>query len=333
MKIDNSNIEIIPSPQNISIYAKDTITLPQSSHISFINIKPDLRITTAAKQLCEDLKNNHNCNWSISYGEGYKSAISAAINKNLRIQEYKISSKISTNQTLVNIEAGSIASICFAIQTIRQLIMQYGLILPSLQIQDFPEIPVRAYSYDVSRGRVPKLSWLKTLVDQLSLYKYNQLQLYVEHVIDLDDTIESWIGHSPLTCNEIIDLDEYCYARGIELVPTLATFGHMYEILRSNSYKHLGEFPEQAERPFSFVERMMHHTLNPTNPNTIPFISKRIKDYASLFKSNKFNIGADETFDLGCGESKNVAEKIGVANLYSSYIKTVSYTHLTLPTN
>lgn len=321
MKIDNSNTKIIPSPQNISIYAKDTITLPQSSHISFINIKPDLRITTAAKQLCEDLKNNHNCNWSISYSEGYKSAISAAINKNLRIQEYKISSKISTNQTLINIEAGSIASICFAIQTIRQLIMQYGLILPSLQIQDFPEIPVRAYSYDVSRGRVPKLSWLKTLVDQLSLYKYNQLQLYVEHVIDLDDTIESWIGHSPLTCSEIIDLDEYCYARGIELVPTLATFGHMYEILRSNSYKQLGEFPEQSERPFSFVERMMHHTLNPTNPNTIPFISKRIKDYASLFKSNKFNIGADETFDLGCGESKNVAEKIGVANLYLSYIK------------
>ncbi|RFT22759.1 glycosyl hydrolase family 20, partial [Gardnerella vaginalis] len=160
-----------------------------------------------------------------------------------------------------------------------------------------------------------------TLVDQLSLYKYNQLQLYVEHVIDLDDTIESWIGHSPLTCSEIIDLDEYCYARGIELVPTLATFGHMYEILRSNSYKQLGEFPEQSERPFSFVERMMHHTLNPTNPNTIPFISKRIKDYASLFKSNKFNIGADETFDLGCGESKNVAEKIGVANLYLSYIK------------
>lgn len=326
MDIKESTIILVPYPQKLKITGNDSITLPESSYISFKNIKPDTRITTAGKQLCVDLKNQFNFDWNVSYGDGYKSAINVSINKDLCAQEYKIYTSLANNQPRINraiitVEAKDIQSICFAIQTIRQLIKQFGTSMPLIEIEDFPKIPVRAYSYDVSRGRIPKLSWLKILVDQLCLYKYNQLQLYVEHTIDLENTIESWIKHTPLTCSEIIELDEYCYNRGIELVPTMATFGHMYEVLRSPSYKNLGEFPSQSQRPFSFVERMLHHTFNPANPQTIPFISKRIKDYAALFRSNKFNIGADETFDLGCGESKEIAQKDGVANLYSSYVQ------------
>ena len=32
----------------------------------------------------------------------------------------------------------------------------------------------------------------------------------------------------PLTAQEIMELDDYCAARHIELVPSLSTFGHMY---------------------------------------------------------------------------------------------------------
>ena len=40
---------------------------------------------------------------------------------------------------------------------------------------------------------------------------------------------------------DILELDRYCLDRGIELVPSLSTFGHLYKILGSKpvSYTHL----------------------------------------------------------------------------------------------
>ena len=54
MDIKESTIILVPYPQKLKITGNDSITLPESSYISFKNIKPDTRITTAGKQLCVD---------------------------------------------------------------------------------------------------------------------------------------------------------------------------------------------------------------------------------------------------------------------------------------
>lgn len=77
----------------------------------------------------------------------------------------------------------------------------------------------------------------------------------------------------------------------------------MYMNLRTREHRGLGEFPEDADRPFSFIERMEHHTLNAANPKSHDFASRLIEEYAPLFRSRSFNIGGDETFDLGRGRS------------------------------
>ena len=64
------------------------------------------------------------------------------------------------------------------VQTLRQLIIQYGICLPCLYIEDYPQIPVRGWFMDVTRGRIPKLSYLKEMADRCSLYKINQMHLY-----------------------------------------------------------------------------------------------------------------------------------------------------------
>ena len=69
----------------------------------------------------------------------------------------------------------------YAIQTLRQIIRQEGACLPGLDIHDFPVISNRGLYYDVTRSRIPTLSYLKKMADTLSFYKINQLHLYIEH--------------------------------------------------------------------------------------------------------------------------------------------------------
>ena len=55
------------------------------------------------------------------------------------------------------------------VQTLRQLIIQYGSSLPCLYIEDYPELSVRGWFMDVTRGRIPKMAYLKELADRCSL--------------------------------------------------------------------------------------------------------------------------------------------------------------------
>ena len=67
-----------------------------------------------------------------------------------------------------------------------------------------------------TRGRIPKLSWLKQLADRMAYYKLNQLQLYVEHSYLFRGMTELWRDDTPLTAEEIMEFDRYCAERGIE---------------------------------------------------------------------------------------------------------------------
>lgn len=206
------------------------------------------------------------------------------------------------------------------VQTLRQLIRQNGAVLPVLQIEDAPAYQIRGYYLDATRGRVPALAWLKQWADKLCLYKYNQLQLYIEHTFAFDGMSETWRGSSPLTPADILEFDQYCANLGIELVPSVSTFGHQYVAMRTQELRELGEFPEDADRPFSFVERMRHHTLNVADDRSFVFSTQLVDSYLQLFRTKRFNICADETFDLGKGQSKREAQRVGVATLYATYV-------------
>ena len=61
-----------------------------------------------------------------------------------------------------------------------------------MQIMDAPDMPNRGYYFDQTRGRILKLEELKKIADRMSLYKLNQLQLYVEHTYLFRDFSEMW---------------------------------------------------------------------------------------------------------------------------------------------
>ncbi|HEY8910421.1 MAG TPA: family 20 glycosylhydrolase [Desulfosporosinus sp.] len=189
-----------------------------------------------------------------------------------------------------------------------------------VDIDDEPSYANRGYMLDVSRGRVPTMDSLKALVDRLALYKINQLQLYMENCLRLDGLEEIWSQTDPFTPEDILELDCYCNIRGIELVPCIATFGHLYDLLRSETFGRYREMDSGPGETFTWYHRMRHHIINVSDPGSLTLIKGILDQYMPLFRSDKINICCDETFDLGKGKSASMAQQMDYGQMYLSYV-------------
>ncbi|MGE5675836.1 MAG: family 20 glycosylhydrolase, partial [Mycobacterium leprae] len=123
-----------------------------------------------------------------------------------------------------------------------------------------------------------------------------------------------WQHYSPMTGEEILELGRYCQERFIDLVPNQNSFGHLKEWLVHDPYKHLAEVEDGwmgwghwFEGPFS---------LSPAVPETIPFLASLYDELLPHFNSPYFNVGCDETFDVGQGKSKETVAQNGGHRVY-----------------
>ena len=121
-----------------------------------------------------------------------------------------------------------------------------------------------------------------------------------------------WEKASPLTGEEIRELDVYCAMRGIELVPNQNCFGHLERRLTKPAYSHLAELPQGgAPLPWGGFKKDPT-TLCPTDPASIEFVAGLLDELLPNFGSRLVNIGCDETFDLlGNGRSAAAVKEKG----------------------
>ncbi len=227
---------------------------------------------------------------------------------------------IEINEDKITLIGANSKGVFYGIQTLKQILESGEGRLTCTEIIDYPEFKVRGFYHDITRGKVPTLETLKRIVDNLAKYKINHFQLYVEHVFPFRGHEEVWANKDTITPEEILELDQYCIENNIELVPSIATFGHLYHLLSSESYGHLCELENSKGKPFSWVDRMGHHTIDISNEESIKVIEGMIEDYLPLFSSDKFNICCDETFDLGKGRSKDYVEKVGKGRGYLEFL-------------
>jgi hypothetical protein len=306
---------IIPNPQSIK-YLADAFTITYQSRIVIDTDSANI-VFHHAKLLQKDLEQLLGYELAVTKGPFEAGSIYLRQVAALKKNEYTL----SVEEGGIFLHGGSEEALLYGVQTLRQIVAQEGAYIKGLYIHDYPEIENRGYYLDVTRGRIPTLTYLKAFADKLSYYKINQLQLYIEHSFLFKDLSEVWRDDTPLTAEEILELDEYCSRLHIELVPSIATFGHLHKILSTKTYAHLCELPEADRQPFSFEDRMMHHTIDATNDLSMTLIKKLIDEYQPLFRSKQFNICADETFDLGKGRTKAVVEEKGADAVYIEYVK------------
>lgn len=226
---------------------------------------------------------------------------------------------LTIEPTGVRIAAADSAGAFYAVQTLVQIVLDSPAGLPCVYIEDYPDIAARGVMLDISRDKVPTQATLLALVDRLASWKINQLQLYMEHTFAYTCHEEVWQNASPMTPDEIRELDRYCADRCIELVPNQNSFGHMERWLNHDRYRPLAEAPDGAETTWGF-RWQGPFSLCPIYPASIKFLSGLYDQLLPNFSSKLFNVGCDETFDIGQGRSAAECAAKGTTTVYLDFL-------------
>jgi hypothetical protein len=246
-------------------------------------------------------------------------AIRRAIDpKRCRPQGYEL----TVSHTGVDVRGHDAAGLFYGNCTLAQLRALYQSTIPCMVIEDWPDFPARGVMLDVSRDKVPTTATLKSLIDMLASWKINHIQLYFEHTFAYRNHPEVWRDASPFTAEEVRELDTFCRERFVELVPNQNSFGHMERWLKHPRYLPLAEAPEGAQTPWGF-----HwdgpFSLCPTDPRSIELLRELYVELLPNFSSRLFNVGCDETFDLGKGRSVDACRERGTTRVYLDFLKQV----------
>lgn len=190
--------------------------------------------------------------------------------------------------------------------------------LPTIYIEDWADFERRGYMLDISRDKVPTMEDLFHLIDQLATWRINELQLYTEHTFAYKNHPKVWENASPLTAQEIQQLDAYSLKKGIDLVPNQNSFGHMENWLKHDEYLDLAECETNCKTIWGNRKRT---ALAPTNPKSLELMQELYEELLPNFSSKYANIGGDETVELGLGKSKALSDKIGKGQVYLDFLK------------
>lgn len=217
---------------------------------------------------------------------------------------------LGADETGVLVAAKTAAGVFYGVETLRQLVGPDKRV-PAVTIADWPALRYRGLSVDVSRGPVLTEDQLKALIRTAAEFKLNLLSLYMEHVFSY--------SHAPLVAPEggaitpelIRRLMEYAGRYHVELLPQQQTFAHLHYMLKLELYAGMAETPHG-------------HVLAAEDEKAYTWIRNSATELAHLFRSAFLHIGSDETFELGEGRSRALAEREGVGQVYVGHMQKVT---------
>ncbi len=315
-------IQLIPQPRQLTT-KPDTFKLSRSTRLVLADPRSaDDRF--AAEDFADDLKttagvvvktSNSRARKSILIGALETKAVQDGLNRlgftppaNLDAEGYVL--LISADDVVV---AGKTsAGVFYGLQTLKQLVRGDGVAayIPALEIVDWPAMRWRGVSDDISRGPVPTVDYIKRQLRTFAALKLNMHSFYMEQTFA--SAANPLIGPAggSLTPDEIRELVAYARCYHIELVPEQQTFGHLHKALKLEKYNEL------AETPYGDV-------LSPQQEGSYKLIADWYRELNELFPGKFFHIGADETFELGEGQSREAAKARGVGAVYFEHLNRV----------
>ena len=222
----------------------------------------------------------------------------------------------------VRIDARDLPGLRWGLATLTQMVRIHPDALPALVIEDAPAFTHRGAMLDISRDRVPTMPELKKLIDHLASWKQNHFQLYVEHTIAYVGHEDAWRAASPLSLDEISELDAYAAARGIALIANQNCFGHVERWLRHARYAPLGELDRPHMRHGSWY--LEPSTLCPTDPRSLELVRDWLGQLLPRCSGAFANVGCDEPWDLGIGRSKAACEATSSKSIFSTFVSQIA---------
>lgn len=316
-----SSVQVIPKPRMVTA-TKDRFQFARDVRIALANPRSrdnqfavDDFITDARDSAKLNLRRGGSGRRTILVGELDRPQIIQALKKTgvtippaLDGEGYVLT--VDANQIIVGgqTEAGTF----YGLQTLKQLVLGEGdeAFVPGVQIVDWPAMRWRGVSDDISRGPVPTVDYIKRQLRTFAAFKLNMHSFYMEHTFSSSSHPLIGPPGGSLTPEEIRELVAYAKAYHIELVPEQQTFGHLHKALKLEKYNEL------AEVPYGDV-------LSPQQEGSYKLVADWYRELDPLFPGKFFHIGADETFELGEGQSREVARQKGVGAVYFAHLNRV----------
>lgn len=286
---------------------------------------------------------------------------------NLKSEEYRL----IINEKSCTLHYSTQQGLLWGVHTLRQILLQHAVSekgtknIPIITISDVPKKEWRGFHIDLARHMFT-IQHLKRLIDQLSFYKINKLQLHLTddqgwrieikkypplteigawrpydrydfELVEKAKTDKSFAIDPRFIRNineyggfytqlEIKDLIEYAAERGIETIPEIDMPGHFTAAIRA--YNDLS-CTNQPGWQTDFSD-----PICAGKRYNYPMIKDIIKEVADLFPSKYFHIGGDEVDKTQWKSCPNCQALIssenlkGVDGLQNYFIKEMSdYTH------
>jgi hypothetical protein len=210
------------------------------------------------------------------------------------------------------VTAASDAGIFYALQTVKQLVTGYGAnaVLHTAKIRDWPAMKYRGLDDDLSRGPVTTLEFEKKLIRTLAAYKINLYSPYFEHTAAYVSNPLIAPPGGGISASDAATLVAYAKPYHITIVPEQEAFGHLRTALIWEQYQPLAETPHGA-------------VLSPTQPGSIALIKQEFSELAAEYPGPFLHIGADETVDLGVGQTKADVDARGLGQVYLDFMQQV----------
>lgn len=221
---------------------------------------------------------------------------------------------LDANRDRVVIGARTGEGVFYGAQTLRQLIHRAENGRANVQavaIKDWPTMRWRGVHDDISRGPVPTLDYMKTQVRTCAAFKLNLFSLYIEHVFDYQSHPLIGPKEGSLNASDVTELVLYAKRYYVTILPEQQAFGHLHHVLKNEFYNELAETPHG-------------HVLAPVNEKSYALIKDLYSELVPLFPGPLFHIGADETFELGLGQTRNRVKEVGLGRIYLEHLKRVS---------
>jgi len=214
--------------------------------------------------------------------------------------------------TEADVIAASGAGVFYGVQTLKQLLPLPGekAELATGTLRDWPAMQYRAIQDDLSRGPFPTLDFQKQQIREIAAFKGNMYSPYFEHTLAYKDQPLANPEGSSMSPADVAELVRYAALYHVTILPEQEAFGHLHHVLKFDIYQDVVETPHG-------------HVLAPGQPGTLPLIKSWFTQIAAEFPSPFMHIGADETFDLGLGRTKDAVKSKGYGPVYMDFLTSI----------
>lgn len=201
------------------------------------------------------------------------------------------------------------AGVFYGVQTLKQLVTTGAKepVLTGAAIRDWPAMRWRGVHDDLSRGPVPTLAFQEQQIRTFAAYKLNVYSPYFENTMQYASAPLPALPGASMSAEDAKTLVEYARRYHVTIVPEQEAFGHLHKVLTWQQYAPLAEIPNGA-------------VLTPEQPGSMQLIIKWFDELATIYPGPFLHVGADETTELGQGQTADEVRARGFGRVYIDYL-------------